>query len=37
LFVMVLVQHETAPVIAVAVVASALATARLTIKPTQPA
>jgi H+/Cl- antiporter ClcA len=37
LFVMALVQHETSPVIAIAVVAAALATARLPIKSTQPA
>jgi H+/Cl- antiporter ClcA len=37
LFVMVLVQRETSPVIAIAVVASALATARLPIKSSQPA
>jgi H+/Cl- antiporter ClcA len=36
-FVMVLVQHETSPVIAIAVMAAALATARLPIKSTQPA
>jgi H+/Cl- antiporter ClcA len=36
-FVMVLVQHETSPVIAIAVMAGALATARLPIKSTQPA
>jgi H+/Cl- antiporter ClcA len=37
LFVMVLVQHETSPVVAIAVVASALVTARLPIKSSQPA
>jgi H+/Cl- antiporter ClcA len=36
LFVVVLVQHETSPVIAIAVVAGALATARLPIRSSQP-
>jgi hypothetical protein len=36
LFVTALVQHETSPVIMVAIVAAALATARLPIKSSQP-
>lgn len=37
LFVMVLVQRETAPIVAIAVIVSALATARLTLRSAQPA